>query len=90
MDDLAEELGMSKKNALRAHYRSKSVLLEAVLGDKFNEVEAELRRMTSGGMPDIVSTMRQLLTCLQRQLQEIQQPFVRDIHRHAPEMFRLI
>jgi AcrR family transcriptional regulator len=89
MDDLAEELGMSKKT-LYARYRSKSALLEAVLADKFREVETELGRVTSGGMPDIVSTMRRLLTCLQGQLQEIQQPFVRDIHRHAPEIFRLI
>jgi len=89
MDDLAEELGMSKKT-LYANFRSKTALLEAVLVDKFHRADADLGQVTSGGLPDIVSTVRQLLACLQRHLQEIQPPFVRDMHRNAPEMFKSI
>ena len=39
MDDLAEELAISKKT-LYAHFPSKIALLEAVLADKFASVEA--------------------------------------------------
>jgi len=89
MDDLAGELGMSKKT-LYAHFPSKTALLEAVLDDKFRTVDADLGRVTSGGLPDIHATMQQLLGSLQQHLQEIQPPFVRDVHRNAPELFKSI
>jgi len=89
MDDLAHELGMSKKT-LYAHFPSKTALLEAVLLNKFQTVDADLGRVTSGGLPDIPATMQQLLGSLQRHLQEIQPPFIRDVHRNAPELFKSI
>ena len=45
MDDLAEELGISKKT-LYAHFPGKFDLLEAVLSDKFASVEAMLKDLT--------------------------------------------
>ena len=45
MDDLAEELGISKKT-LYAHFPGKIDLLEAVLADKFAGVEATLKEVT--------------------------------------------
>ena len=45
MDDLAEELGVSKKT-LYAHFPGKFDLLEAVLADKLAGVEATLRKVT--------------------------------------------
>src|SRR5438874_10407025 len=42
MDDLAEELGVSKKT-LYNHFPGKIELLEAVLADKFAGVEAKLK-----------------------------------------------
>src|SRR5438093_494123 len=44
MDDLAEELAMSKKT-LYAHFPSKIALLEAVLADKFAGVEAKVEEL---------------------------------------------
>src|SRR5690349_12620790 len=44
MDDLAADLGMSKKT-LYAAFASKETLLEAVLNDKFTSVEADLARL---------------------------------------------
>jgi AcrR family transcriptional regulator len=89
MDDLAQELGMSKKT-LYANFPSKTSLLEAVLDDKFRAVDAELGQITAGSLPDVVSTLRLLLISMQKQVHEIQPAFVRDIHRHAPEMFKMI
>ncbi|MHC1745294.1 MAG: TetR/AcrR family transcriptional regulator [Syntrophobacteraceae bacterium] len=89
MDDLAKELGMSKKT-LYAHFPSKTVLVETVLLDKFQEIEAELERITSELSSDVPAALQQLLACFQRHTDEIQPPFFRDIQREAPGMFELI
>lgn len=89
MDDLAEELGMSKKT-LYASFPSKTALLEAVLHAKFDEVESDLRRIGATAAKDVVLALHELLACVQRHTEEIQPPFVRDIRREAPEMFQLV
>jgi AcrR family transcriptional regulator len=89
MDDLAAELGMSKKT-LYLSFPSKSDLLRAVLLDKFRSVEADLDRITSESSPDALAPLRRLLACMQRHTEEIKPPFVRDIRREAPEMFKLV
>src|ERR671925_2218500 len=60
MDDLAEELGMSKKT-LYASFPSKLDLLQAVLVDKFRSVEADLDRVMSSSK-DVLDALHQLLT----------------------------
>jgi len=89
MDDLAAELGMSKKT-LYASFASKEALLRAVLVDKFTSVETDLERITSEGSADVLAALRQLLACMKNHAEEIQPPFVRDIRREAPEMFQLV
>ncbi len=89
MDDLAQELGMSKKT-LYASFPSKLDLLRAVLLDKFRSVEADLDRVLSSASRDVRGTLEQLLATMQRHTQEIQPPFVRDIQREAPAMFQLV
>ena len=89
MDDLAAELGMSKKT-LYAHFPSKAVLIEAVLKDKFREVEADLGRLANDQAANVEAALQQFLSCLQRHTAEIQPAFVRDIGRETPELFQLI
>lgn len=89
MDDLAAELGMSKKT-LYAHFPSKPALVEAALRDKFRSIEGDLERITSECSSDVLHALQQLLACIQRHAEEIQPPFVRDIGRGAPELFKLV
>jgi AcrR family transcriptional regulator len=89
MDDLAEELAMSKKT-LYTHFRSKLALVEAVLRNKADLVEADLARITSDTSADFLKTLHDLLACLQRHTGEIHPPFVRDLRREAPELFQII
>ncbi len=89
MDDLAEELGMSKKT-LYASFPSKLDLLRAVLLDKFHSVEADLDRVMSAASKDVLAALHQLLACMQHHTEEIQPPFVRDIRREAPEIFQVV
>src|SRR6478609_10758090 len=89
MDDLAEELGISKKT-LYAHFPGKFDLLEAVLADKFAGVEATLKEVTRAHPDDFPATLRDLLAGTQRELDEIKPPFVRDMRQKAPDVFKLV
>jgi len=89
MDDLAAELGMSKKT-LYAHFRSKTALLETVINDKLRNVETELKRVMEGGRVDFPQRLHALLTCMRRQTDEIQPAFFRDVQREAPDLFALV
>ncbi len=86
MDDLAAELGMSKKT-LYAHFESKMALLQAVMCDKMGAVESDLERVlgeAGGGFPE---RLQALLSCLRTHTEEIGAAYVRDVRREAPELF---
>jgi AcrR family transcriptional regulator len=89
MDDLAEELGISKKT-LYAHFPGKVDLLEAVLAAKLAGVEATLKRVTRAHPHDFPATLRELLAGTHRELDEIKPPFVRDMRQKAPDVFRVV
>ncbi len=89
MDDLAVEMGMSKKT-LCAHFDSKTDLLEAVLREKYDELDQELNDIVAECSKDVVRGLHELLECMQRQIEEIQPPFVRDVRCETPAMFDMI
>jgi len=89
MDDLAEELGMSKKT-LYAHFPSKTALLEAVINDKLQRVNTEMKRVMAGDTADFPARLHAMLACMREQADEIQPAFVRDVRREAPELFALV
>jgi AcrR family transcriptional regulator len=89
MDDLAEELGVSKKT-LYAHFPGKFDLLEAVLADKLASVEATLKEVTRAQARSFQVTVQALLAGTQRELDEIKPPFVRDMRQKAPEVFKVV
>jgi AcrR family transcriptional regulator len=89
MDDLAADLGMSKKTVY-ALFPSKTALLDAVMTDKFAEVVADLAAATTGCASDFEGALRQLLAVMQRHTEELRPPFVRDVRRSAPDFFHRI
>jgi AcrR family transcriptional regulator len=89
MDDLADELGISKKT-LYAHFPGKLDLLEAVLTDKFTGVDAKLKEIMRARPHDFPATLHELLAGTQRELDEIKPPFVRDMRQKAPQVFKII
>lgn len=80
---------MSKKT-LYALFPSKTALLEAVLAEKFRQVEDDLTVIASRCSSDVLSALRQLLACLHHHTDEIKPPFVRDMRRESPEVFRMV
>ena len=89
MDDLAEELAISKKT-LYAHFPSKIALLESVLANKFASVEAKLEEITRAYPHDFSAALHELLENTQRELDEIKPPFVRDMRQKAPQVFKIV
>jgi AcrR family transcriptional regulator len=89
MDDLAEELGVSKKT-LYAHFPSKIALLEAVLADKFAGVQAKLNDIAHAYPHDFSGALHELLANMQRELDDIKPPFVRDMRQKAPHVFKTV
>lgn len=89
MDDLANELGISKKT-LYAHFPGKLNMLEAVLADKFASVEVSLKDAVRTHPDDFPATLHALLANARRELDEIKPPFVRDIRQRAPQVFKRI
>jgi AcrR family transcriptional regulator len=89
MDDLAAEMGVSKKT-LYAHFPSKIALLEAVLANKFARLEAKLKEIARAHPHDFPTALHELLGNAQRELDEIKPPFVRDMRQKAPQVFKVV
>lgn len=89
MDDLAKELGISKKTVY-ANFSSKTELLEAVLADKFAGLEGKLEEITRRYPHDFSAALHELLANTQRELDEIKPPFVRDMRQKAPHVFKTV
>lgn len=89
MDDLAQELGMSKKT-LYAHFSSKLELVEAVLRDKVERAMADLERITSDVSHDFPTVLHDLLACMHEHSREVTPPFVRDVKRETPQLFAIV
>lgn len=85
MDQLARELGMSKKTVYEHFPGKTSLVLEAIL-NKLQDVDRELGQIASGGSTDFAEQLQLMFGCVQRHADEIQPPFLRDIRLH-PELF---
>jgi TetR/AcrR family transcriptional regulator, cholesterol catabolism regulator len=85
MDDLASDMGMSKKT-LYAHFPSKSALVKGVLTQKLDEAEQELGSVASEKSGDFIDAIHQLAAHLQKHSAEVQPIFVRDLSRDEPAL----
>lgn len=88
MDDIAGELGLSKKT-LYAHFSGKTELLRDVILAKFECIRQDFDQLAQAADADFQVRLQRMLECLQRHLQEPQLAFVRDMKRE-PEMFQWI
>jgi AcrR family transcriptional regulator len=89
MDELARELGMSKKT-LYVSFPGKRDLLREVIANKVEEIDSDFEQITSDRDADFSARLARLLQCFQKHAGEIQPAFVRDVRREAPEVFEMI
>ena len=80
MDDLAADLGMSKKT-LYAHFTGKVALLEAVIIHKFCEIDAGLAQINSDKLRSFPEALQKLVAHLMNQLDEPRPPFLKDLQK---------
>ncbi len=89
MDDLARELGVSKKT-LYAHFESKAALLREVVSSKIAHIRADMGRVIDDPTASFPVKLQTLLACQQNHFAELKPPFLRDVQRDAPEIFDLV
>ncbi len=89
MDDLAAELGVSKKT-LYSRFESKTRLLEAVIDEQFRRMGEDCSRIVSDTRAEFPDTLRGLTASMHRHAAEIQPPFVKDLRQAAPEIFQRV
>ena len=88
MDDLARELGMSKKT-LYAHFTSKEELLRAVLVRRTTEIDRGLEAIV-GARESFPAKLGHLARFLQSQVAKVSPVFLEDIRRYAPDCFQVV
>ena len=85
MDQLARELGMSKKTVYE-HFPGKTSLVQEAIFNKLQDVDRELGQIACDRSTDFAARLQLMFGCIQRHADEIQSPFLRDIRLH-PELF---
>ena len=86
MDDLAADLGMSKKT-LYANFHSKRELLEAVLHRKIAEIAANLDKIANDANLNLLAKVYGLIDSLVSEVSAIKPPLIRDMQRDVPGLF---
>jgi AcrR family transcriptional regulator len=89
MDDLAHELGMSKKT-LYQHFPAKDALLDAMLERRLQAMGAELEALLAKPHTGYPRKLHAVLSLLSRRVGEIKEPFLLDLKRFAPAAFQKV
>ena len=87
MDDLATELGMSKKT-LYVHFRSKETIIRAVLDTFAAEVRADAEKLLGDRSLGFAEKLRGFALGLMQRLSQVTPAVLRDLQRFAPTLHR--
>ncbi len=88
MDDLAAELGMSKKTVY-AHFAGKEELVRAMLERRVSLIEDTLKEIV-GSSGSFLEKFRDLAQLLQARTSEVSPAFLEDIRRFSPDGYEII
>jgi AcrR family transcriptional regulator len=86
-DDLATELGISKKT-LYHYFSSKEELLRESVYLMRDEMAAAVERVADDREMDVVEKFKLMLTTVGTKLATMRRPFFEDIRRKAPDLWR--
>lgn len=87
VDEIAQDLGVSKKTLYR-HFPSKEALLREIMKQTTGEIEASVDTILNDRNSDFVEKLRRIWALLASRLSKIGQPFQQDLERHAPEVWK--
>ncbi len=88
MDDLAAELGMSKKT-LYVHFRSKEAIMRAVIDQLSREVRADAEALLTNRQLGFSEKLRGFAEGMVQRLALLNPRTLRDLQRFAPELYKL-
>ena len=87
MDDLATELGMSKKT-LYVHFQSKEMIIRSVLDAFAAEIREEADKLLADPVLGFTEKLRGFVLGLTERLSKISPAVLRDLRRFAPALHR--
>lgn len=85
MDDLAGELGMSKKT-LYAHFPGKAMIISYLMEAKIAEVRKGMHALAADTSLPVMDRAHRMMAFIVRQMSEISPAFLRDLERHHPAL----
>jgi AcrR family transcriptional regulator len=88
MDEIASDLRMSKKTVYK-FFPSKEVLLKAIVQSLMHRVESEVQTIISSDKP-FEEKLTSILTFVGKTVRKLSHPFIRDMQRFAPELWKEI
>jgi AcrR family transcriptional regulator len=86
MDDLAGELGMSKKT-LYAHFPGKEALISHMMEAKITEIRNGMRGLVEDESVPVMERAHRMMAFIVRQMSEVSPAFLRDLERHHPALY---
>ncbi len=89
MDELASELNMSKRTLYQL-YKSKNILLEAVIYDFFQEFQDDINKITYNKKEDALASLKEIISLIQGQVTKFSIHAFEDIKRNNPEAWQII
>src|SRR6266850_2791022 len=87
MDEMAHDLGVSKKTIYK-HFSSKDELLRELLKLKMDEAQSGIERISNQNRLSFLEKLKEAYTFAGLQVSELGQPFLRDLERNAPEIWK--
>jgi AcrR family transcriptional regulator len=88
MDEIASDLRMSKKTVYK-FFPSKEILLKAIVHTLMKKVEGEVQGIIASDKP-LEEKLTTLLTFVGKVMQRLSRPFMTDIQRFAPMLWKEI
>ncbi len=89
MDELAAELGMSKKT-LYVHFPSKEALMRAVIEDLGREIRASADELFANRQLNFAEKLRGFAEGMVERLTKTNPRLLRDLQRFAPDLYRQV
>jgi AcrR family transcriptional regulator len=88
MDEIASDLRMSKKTVYK-YFPSKEVLLKAIVHALMKKIEGEMQEIVASDKP-FEEKLTSILTLVGKVMRRISRPFMTDIQRFAPGLWKEI
>jgi len=89
IDEIASDLGMSKKTIYK-YFPSKDRLLRGVIETMMKEIWTRVSSLIHDDSMDFLDKLKYLMELVGMQISKLGRPFIQDVQRNAPEIWKEI